>query len=285
MILYFAGASSAPFLHGDDILESFWYKRDAVEAMEHARSFFLDSGAFTAFTKGVTIKPDDYADFIHTHSTKITIASSLDAIGDAEQSYLNFLEMKRLGCEVIPVFHCREDYKWLTRYLDEGAEYIALGGMVPETKPWLKVWLDTLWGEYLTNPDGSARVKVHGFGMTIMDFMTRYPWYSCDSSSWTYGARFSAILVMGEAGRPSWIYVGEQHGSAKNLGGRNYRTFSAPDQKQIDTFVASIGVGSIEGMQADTALINEHNAKVFKQWNERLSQSPIQFTRCEQTLF
>ena len=56
--------------------------------------------------------------------------------------------------------------------------------MVPISSPMLKVWLDRIWGKYLTNPDGSAKLKVHGFGLISVPLMARYPWYSVDSSSW-----------------------------------------------------------------------------------------------------
>ena len=283
MILYFAGGSSAPFLHGGDILESFWYKRDALEAMAHAQNFFLDSGAFTAFTKKVTIKIEDYAAFIHAHAPHITVASSLDAIGNAAQSYANYKELKNLGCQVIPVFHCREDTRWLVKYLDEGCPYLALGGMVPESKRWVAKWLEDLWASYLTHPDGSARVAVHGFGMTILDFMRAYPWYSCDSSSWTYGARYGYVLTMWPNGKPAWIFIGDAHSAAKDFGERHYNNFPPLYQEQFCRFIAKVGVATVAEMKADPAKINEHNVRVFAQWAAALGG--VHYQRSAKGLF
>jgi hypothetical protein len=56
--------------------------------------------------------------------------------------------------------------------------------MVPISSPQLRIWLDRIWGKYLTHPDGTPKVRVHGFGLTSVPLMARYPWYSVDSSSW-----------------------------------------------------------------------------------------------------
>jgi len=63
-------------------------------------------------------------------------------------------------------------------------EHITIGGMVPISTPQLTIWLDRIWGTHLTNEDGTPKLKVHGFGLTSVFLMARYPWYSVDSSSW-----------------------------------------------------------------------------------------------------
>lgn len=266
MLMYFAGGHGEEFLVGKPILESFWYKREAVAAMEYTKTFFLDSGAFTAFTKGVEIAAEDYAAFIHEHKEKITVASSLDAIGDADKSYSLFKEMGRLGCEVIPVFHCREDVSYLKRYIDEGHPYLALGGMVPETKPWLAKWLEDLWANVLTYPDGRPRVKVHGFGMTILDFIQKFPWYSVDSSSWSYGARFGALIVQWPSGEFNWLYLSERHSTAKVWGARHFNNIPPPYQKAVREYLERVGSPTPEEMVAETRLINVHNIRAFESW-------------------
>jgi hypothetical protein len=269
MKLYYASAGGAAGMEHRDKLESFWYKRDALEAMRQPGDFFLDSGAFTAFTKDVIINPEDYARFIHANEKNITIASSLDAIGDAAETYRLYRLMKdELGCpDVIPVFHCREDFKWLERYIEEKVPYMALGGMVPEAKPWLKKWLDLVWGDYLTNEDGSAKIKVHGFGMTILDFMQDYPWFSVDSSSWTYGGRFSYGLILYPNGRYAWTYFGQNHSSRKEWGGKNFWTYDSELQKHVEKFITTLGfdVAAFE----DTHQLNLFNAAVFDSWSHK----------------
>jgi hypothetical protein len=265
MILYFAGGAHEKLLHGGDILESFWYRKDAERAMTHASRFFLDSGAFTAFTKGAVIDIENYTRFIEANRERITVASSLDAIGDAEGSYRNLKRAEELGAKVIPVFHCREDFDWLRRYLDEGYEYIALGGMVPEVKAWIAKWLEQVWG-LLVDDEGRARVKVHGFGMTILDFMEKYPWHSVDSTSWTYGGRFGAMLVLWPTGRNSWVYTGDQHTSRKQWREAHLEVMSKPVRDYVLEWAYKVSGLTYEKLRADTSAISQHNIKAFQHW-------------------
>lgn len=157
---------------------------------------FLDSGAFSAFMKKEEIPVERYAAYVHNVQDMFTVCSSLDAIGNAEKSYLIFKELCNAGCRVQPVYHAREDTRWLVKYLDEGHDYLFIGGMVPETTKWLLQWLDEIWSNYLTNSDGTPRVRVHGFGLTDQRLMFRYPWYSVDSSSWKmYGIYGWCVFV------------------------------------------------------------------------------------------
>jgi hypothetical protein len=134
-------------------LFSYWYNKKSTKHIDHAHSLgqdlFLDSGAFTAFTLKKVIEPEEYAAFIHEHGHKFGCLSSLDDIGNAKGSYDKLKELEALGCKVQPVYHAREDEYWLKKYLDEGYDYIFIGGMVPETTEWLKGWLDGLFSRIL----------------------------------------------------------------------------------------------------------------------------------------
>lgn len=163
---------------------------------------FLDSGAFSAFTQGVDIDLPGYVDYIKRNMDIIRVedgvvcASVLDGIGDPLKTYQNQLAMESLGVRPLPCFHYGEDERYLKWYM-ENYEYITLGGMVPITKPQLYHWLDRLWEEYLTDGSGVPKLKVHGFGLTTVDLVTRYPWHSVDSSSWVQSANTGSILIPG----------------------------------------------------------------------------------------
>ena len=156
---------------------------------------FLDSGAFSAWSQDAELDIDKYAEYINKYGHYFTCISSLDDTSKNEQkSWDNQMALESNGCKVQPVFHAREDPSWLGRYLDRGYDYIFLGGLVPESTPWLIEWLDSIWSNWLTNPDGTARVKVHGFGLTDRKVMFRYPWFSVDSSSWIQKGMYGALL-------------------------------------------------------------------------------------------
>ena len=64
---------------------------------------------------------------------------------------------------------------------------------MPLTFEQRRLWLDDVWDK-LTNEDGSPKIRVHGFGMTAVALIFRYPWYSVDSTSWIKATANGAIL-------------------------------------------------------------------------------------------
>tara|TARA_R110000751_G_scaffold167061_1_gene272925 strand:- start:612 stop:1511 length:900 start_codon:yes stop_codon:yes gene_type:complete len=193
MNLYFAGAEVWHQVL-DDIqvtkqLASYHYmtdfndkKKDAV--FNRHRNIFIDSGGFSAFTQGVKINIDDYCDFIKKYKKQITYYAQLDVIGDEQGTERNQKYMESQGLNPLPVFHFKGDYKRLEALVKE-YDYICLGGLVPlsRAKPILIAHLDKCFSIIKDN------CKVHGFGMTGMDILKRYPWYSVDSTSWIEASR------------------------------------------------------------------------------------------------
>jgi len=185
------------------VLESFHYvgKQKFVDEMRvNNAKIFLDSGAFSAFTLGVDISVEDYCEYIKRNmdiirvEDNVVMASVLDGIGDPLQTWRNQLEMELRGAKPLPCFHAGEDERYLEWYV-KNYEYITLGGMVGSSTKQLCIWLDRMWDRYLTDGSGRARIKVHGFGITAVPIMERYPWYSCDSSSWIQSAAFGSIVT------------------------------------------------------------------------------------------
>jgi hypothetical protein len=116
--------------------------------------------------KGAQIKLEDYARYIHKNKDIIHLAANLDDLHKREQlTWNNQKALEAMGIKALPVFHTREDPAWLKKYIDAGYDYIALGGMVPESKAWLKHWLDDIWGNYLTSstepPVSDSRLRTH----------------------------------------------------------------------------------------------------------------------------
>jgi hypothetical protein len=155
---------------------------------------FLDSGAFSAFTQGVTIDIQEYISFIKKHLDIISVYANLDVIGDAKGTLWNQKIMERAGLKPLPCFHYGEPLKYLDYYLSH-YEYLALGGMVPIPNSELAGWLDNLFSSRICSSDGLPKVKVHGFGLTSLKLMLRYPWYSVDSTSWVVTGRLGSVYV------------------------------------------------------------------------------------------
>lgn len=195
--LYHSGGHACDYDWG---LESYYYLDKSPKnlgfALGHHQPIFLDSGAYTAFTKGVAIDVDVYCDFIEAHAGRFDPIAAIDVIGDAEASWKNYLHMRdRRGLTVVPCFHYGEPYEFLAELVDQ-SDYIALGGVAQiGSGPKLIEWLDYLWARYLTNVDGTPKVRVHGFAVTGLDCMFRYPWYSVDSTSWVMASRHGMVMV------------------------------------------------------------------------------------------
>jgi hypothetical protein len=184
------------------ILESYHYvgKQNFVDNMrENEAQVFIDSGAFSAYTLGATIDLRGYCDYINRNrdiirvEDGIVMASVLDGIGDPLQTWRNQLNMEELGAKPLPCFHAGEDERYLKWYVQK-YEYITLGGMVGSSTQQLMTWLDRIWDRYLVDGSGRPKLKVHGFGITAVPLMERYPWWSCDSSSWIQSAAFGSIV-------------------------------------------------------------------------------------------
>jgi len=185
--IYFAGAENQSHLKElnrfkiHNILMTY-FTIPSNHLSKTSSNVFLDSGAYSAFTQNKEVNLEKYIKFIKKNESRLTIYASLDVIGDAEKTYSNFKIMKEAGLNPIPTFHRGEDFKWLKKY--ENEPYIALGGMVRDTKklliPWMKKCFQAI----------PSSQKVHGFGMTSPLLISMFPFYSVDSTSWLAGQKY-----------------------------------------------------------------------------------------------
>lgn len=187
--------------YGDSIenyLSSYWaimqQPNAAIKAIhKYGKPFFLDSGAFSAMTKGVTIPVEDYIKFIKDNHKVIKVYSNLDVIGDYKRTDDNQKIMESYGLKPLPVFHYRSPESELRRLIKH-YPYIALGGLVPlaTNKNKLRAWLDYCFSIIKTD------CKVHGFGMTSRWAQERYPFFSCDSTSAFEGSIRGTVSLGGK---------------------------------------------------------------------------------------
>lgn len=242
---------------------------------------FLDSGAYTAFTRKVNLSVDEYAAGIHkTQNIWSTISNLDDTSKNEQKSYDNQKALESLGCKVQPVFHAREETKWLVKYLDEGYNYIFIGGLVPETTQWLLVWLDDIWYNYLINHDGTPRVKVHGFGLTDQKLMFRYPWYSIDSTSWLMTGIFGACIFKTENGFRKIIFS-KSSPLKRDIDSWHYQTLPKIHQECVDKWLEPFNV-TAEQCAASYKYRDIINAATFQNME---TLGTARFIRQQETLF
>lgn len=162
--------------------------------MQKKISFFLDSGAFSAWSKGVSINIRDYIKFIKDNINYIDVYSVLDDIQNPEITLENQKIMEESGLKPLPCYHFGENIKYLEYYI-KNYDYIAFGGMVPISTKDLIQWLDNIFKNYICDEKGYPKIKIHGFGLTSHELLIRFPWYSVDSTSWVMCSRFGGFYM------------------------------------------------------------------------------------------
>jgi len=207
-------------------------------------NLFLDSGAYSAWSQNAEINIHEYIAFIKKNIKYIDVYANLDVISSdkisvekaAAGTLKNQRIMEKAGLTPLPCYHFGEPLKYLKLYLKEH-DYIALGGMVPISNKDLKPWLDDLFLKHLCDKKGMPKVKVHGFGMTSLSLMLRYPWWSVDSTSWVVTGRMGGILIPRKTNgkydynkNPLKIAVSAKSPATKKLEA-HYNTFSPVQQK------------------------------------------------------
>lgn len=192
----------------DEVIEKNWVfylfsfhyfkkKLSSLENIKRDKNIFIDSGAFSADNSGVEINIDEYCEFLIKLSPNMY--AGLDVIGNAEESKKNNIYMKeRYGLKPIPTFHMKEHERYLYEMISS-YDYIALGGMVKSGN--IEVWLDGVWNIIMKE---NPLLKVHGFAMTDPINMLRYPWYSVDSSSWTWAFRYGLVYLFNNG---KWLTI------------------------------------------------------------------------------
>lgn len=230
---------------------------------------FLDSGAYSAWSQSKEVKIKDYIKFIKKHKDIIDVYANLDVIGDPEATWENQKIMEKAGLNPLPVFHYGEDIKWLNQLLTGDYDYISLGGMVPISTSALVHWLDDMFGNYITDEKGIPKVKVHGFGLTSLKLMLRYPWYSVDSTSWVLTGRLGDIYVP-KRKNGKWIYneqswkisVSNKSPDKKNAG-KHITTLSPEEKKIFLSYIEEKGykLGKSEYKMVDQSYVLAENEK------------------------
>lgn len=138
-----------------------------------------DSGAYSAFSQGVTITLAEYAAWCRKWREELFWIASLDVFGNPEETFANWRELRdRHQLATVPTIHVGCDPKWLDAYAAEGVDFVGLGGMVglgPRVMRWVVHVL-----RYAR--DRHPEMRFHAWGMTTPTILDKIPVYSADSS-------------------------------------------------------------------------------------------------------
>lgn len=226
--LYFAGSAPAEV---DEFLVKSRYNRLFSQLNDRSRlkrwmsykdehpemKLFVDSGAFSAYTKGKEIDLDDYINYLNEYGDYFNVMVQVDYIPgksnvvqdrqvylDAPRiSWENFLHMrerldKRLWDRFIPVFHEGEDFAWLENmlnYRDADGKPLDYIGISPHTETTTDRRLTFCKEVFRRIEKINPAVKTHGFGMTALNILPYIRFTSVDSTTWLKGAIYGTVLV------------------------------------------------------------------------------------------
>ena len=271
MKIYLACVGMMCKTYGDDLIHRFIHPKARISELRsywelqsfsghtlptYGKPYFLDSGAYSAFSRGVKITKEEYANFLLKYQDQIDVYANLDAIpatatpeaqaNAAAESLKNQQYMESQGLKPLPVYHVGEPIEYLEHYVGS-YDYICLGGMVNSDS--IEPFLEEMFGHYLTNADGSAKVKVHGFGMTTLHLLTKYPWESVDSSTWLIHSKLGILALPNKLPNGEWAYWKKpllvalsNASSMRQDDGRHYDNMT-PDQRiEIEEFLDQFGM-------------------------------------------
>jgi hypothetical protein len=256
---------------------------DWIELLKNRSSnlkLFIDSGAFSAWTKGKVIDIEEYISFINTYKDYFTVCASVDTIPgkprssvlptqedidhSAEQTWNNFLYMRSKmedPDKLLYTFHIGEDIKFLTRaleYKDTGGpiKYIALGGLVGKPGYLIDDFCDRVFK--LIRTHNRSDIKVHAFGMTRLNTLEEFPFTSCDSTSWLQHANYGAIAFGAKL-----ISVSDRQITQD----RNYANRNKAMQEEMVNQIENRGF-TLEQLQSDLNARQFYNVKNFQEWSD-----------------
>lgn len=186
--------------------EAYFFNKRMKEALDvhlqHKTGLLMDSSAFTFFglarknPAGLDIPKlrqetiELYVDYVKANSKKWDFYVNFDYEKNAETVYTIQKQLESQGIRPVPVYHGDRDVSYLERYCKEGYKLIGISMAVK--RPSWKGWC--YYFDQVFNVAAKYGTKLHGFAVTSLTHMFRYPWYSVDSSSWAKISAFGKII-------------------------------------------------------------------------------------------
>lgn len=300
--LYFAGSQNKlaeAYLRksGANRLASQLLDRNVIAGWIEGRSrgecqgyLFIDSGAFSAHTKGAELDVDSYIDYLNSIDDELHIFAQVDKIPGVfrqpktkeqraeapEISWKNYLYMReklKSPKKLLPIFHQGEEYRWLENMLewtDENGEHIPYIGISPANDQPVKEKEKFISKCFqIIKQSSNPNVCTHAFGMTSLRVLERYPFTSADSTSWIMNGANGSIMT--------------KYGSVTISSGR----LNAPDhilkmpkeaQKEIQRYVESHGY-TMQALSDDYRQRVIFNIQYLLEWAQNYEYRPASARR------
>lgn len=240
---------------------------------------FVDSGAFTAWTKGITIDIQKYAEFINNTSDFVDYYGQIDDIpksyhiqdleDSARNTWENYLELTAMVKQpekIIYTFHVGEPIEYLIEALKWGSNnknimtMIALGGLVKKNKKTKENLMRRALEEVRKN---YPEVEVHLFGVTTDFYFKVFDVQSGDSSNYIMSTKTGGVYF-----KEGEINVG------RTMDKHHYEKIQPQVREEFDKYLADNGTNyeTVKNSSEERFLINIKH--IFKKYyGERLYQN------------
>lgn len=293
--LYFAGAGDKSVIdfkfanHTNQLLSQL-NERNSIKNWinnmintNHKSKLFIDSGAWSAHSKGKEVDIDDYINFLNTYDEYFHIYAELDKIpGEFRKpktieqkleapkiSWENYLYMKdkvKSRDKLLPVFHQGEDFKWLKLMLEfthsDTNTYIPYIGISPandSSLPGKIRFIDTCFD--IINKSSNPNVKTHAFGMTSLSILEQYPFTSADSTSYLITAINGTIMT-----DYGYLNISDRRLSKDNV-------LFTPDKELLNKIVSKYGF-TLKELSESGSNRTIYNMKYLLDWCENYKYKP-----------
>lgn len=261
---------------------------------ENKVSLFLDSGVFGAWNRGEALDIQQYCDFIKRNDSYLTCYAGMDVIPgkfgqkrtpqqveeSAAQSAKNQDFMRKQNLKPIPIFHQGESFHWLEKMMADNEPYIGISTAKDLTHREHRVWLDQVF-TMATDSSGVPYFKTHGFGITTISLLLRYPWWTCDSTTWSLAAGFGLIYVPGLlGGKPNYrqlpvrVIMSGRTQMAWSSAKRQYEALSRLEQKHVDEYLEYLGL-TVEQVRYQSSARRAACLRYFIDFHEQLKLQPF----------
>ena len=296
-------------------------------------SHFYDSGSFSLWTRAEKYAKEhncgewefydtddfwdyfeNYAEFVKTYSRGIHHHSNIDVLpfrrrtkppkgkSSHKLTWRNQVELEKRGLNPIPVIHYKAPMSVLKHYLAAGYDYISLGGIVGSVMlDSCKGWIDRSFDIICDTKDRLPAVKVHGFGATGWNMITKYPWHSVDSTSWTKAGGFGNLMVPHKRDgkfvfdRPPYTIAVSFESPEIKWKGRHLTNMNKGERKIVEEWLEFIDVPLGEfhydedrnPVKDSNGVLTEHinrryaNLLLFQEMKKSISIKPFQNTRSD----
>ena len=192
-----------------------------------------------------------------------------------EISWENYLYMRqkvKSPNKLLPIFHRREDFKYLKQMLETTFDgkyipYIGIAATTDSSVKEKKEWFDKVFK--IIKNSSNPNVKTHAFGMTSLKLLEKYPFTSADSTSWIMTGANGAIMTPFGT-----IYVSQSKSNELN-----YITHLSKEALlTLQEYLHSLGL-TFEEVSTDYKQRMLANIKYLKNWCDNYKYKPAGITR------